>query len=1256
MNTKFKLHRIRCDYFFVLLVIVITLFHDNKIFVNGLCPNACSGHGFCGEFLMCFCFRNYKGADCSRRVCPYGHAFVTTPQGDLNHDGDRADNSWKRLSVPVREFKVNSNTITLGRGLRQSTEEIGATNIHRHELAPGDMIRVADQVMRVESCLDGSSLIQNATNFAYTCNKIVISWSVGLYDAGNNIANPHAGHSHSFRFGGRALQDWSGYSVYKFIQTQHRPEGTWEQWPGDFYGSGTTRGGDEGHFYMECSNRGTCHPEWGYCKCFPGYTGIACSRQTCSCNGHGTCETVDELRKMEPTLQAFSVQTYKDSKIVNAEIEVDSTYGNNKVLLRENDYIKIGTHPPMKIQSISKTVITLYATFPETLPYGTNVWKIFKYDLWDKKKNRACKCDATWTGNNCKLRKCPKGDDPLTLISYDPEKGGTRGTEATLPPHAGDKFYTGYSPYRQKAERQTLEIDSLHRPSSGTFRLTFTDEYGDEWVTRPIPLVVRLSQTLKTSISSAGATFLDFGNDPGIHQSEINLGDIIRIGHEYRLITKLEYRTDDAHVLDRSLQHYSKIHFTTGLAGSDYHGRQQQSAYAFRVQGTPVYRVTVAKEIREALIALPNDRITDVTVEAITRGGHVLDQTVTSSDNGGIDRKLTFANPLSKRQALMGDILRYGDEYRPVMSVVDDVSILIANSFGNLNNDQIFIQNGMKYDITFEQGCRSHHDCRSNGVDENDSNGPPQKKMYEGGANNAAHCHNGGTCMCSDGFHGHGCTRTGRGHHANYKVTVSGDIYNLKCGSTVKSINGVTEGLTSSAVLSLRLDDVGVARDDPQEIKLSGNTLTAGETLAPGDHVRIENQVRTVQSVALPKVWVDKPFEETSTSDNVYIFPQYTPIERVHHIGGVRSMCTVTDLRQLTSTQEICHFAEGTDRDVQACGHFHVNQLPIDHRYDQQMREVNLGFGLYAKEHSIAIPGTASLMSNKDTLVLPNEDISLIKPGMIARIILTHYSAQVNGCQNFGVVARDLIVRSVNSNTIRFTENIDQYGLTTDNIQSDNLDGNGGFGGGVKCCTGAPNVCGMVFVSPPRIMDEREVEIGDRIRLITTTGNWETRTVDSITYAGADGFMPYQISGFTVSEPYDKDTISKTVTISNCIISNDNKLTKANHGVQLSNTVQETDWVQMKCNLIFTSDGIYKIKAINNNDIEFDTNFDVPPPIATTQACTLTVFHIMYNDGAGTTEANDCSNRGVCIEKTGECECFKGFYGEDCSQAIAFAL
>eukprot|EP01029_Cantina_marsupialis_P010281 TRINITY_DN2340_c0_g1_i1.p1 TRINITY_DN2340_c0_g1~~TRINITY_DN2340_c0_g1_i1.p1 ORF type:complete len:416 (-),score=124.06 TRINITY_DN2340_c0_g1_i1:98-1294(-) len=51
------------------------------------CPNACSGHGSCGDRDQCTCQRNWQGADCSLRTCPYGHAFIDTPQGDLNHDG-----------------------------------------------------------------------------------------------------------------------------------------------------------------------------------------------------------------------------------------------------------------------------------------------------------------------------------------------------------------------------------------------------------------------------------------------------------------------------------------------------------------------------------------------------------------------------------------------------------------------------------------------------------------------------------------------------------------------------------------------------------------------------------------------------------------------------------------------------------------------------------------------------------------------------------------------------------------------------------------------------------------------------------------------------------------------------------------------------------------------------------------------------------------------------------------------------------------
>jgi len=82
------------------------------------------------------------------------------------------------------------------------------------------------------------------------------------------------------------------------------PYGTTEQFP-------ATKDSQENvlsntaHYYMECSNKGICDRSTGLCECFPGYEGSSCQRASCPssaegvCSGHGTCQTVKELAKLD---------------------------------------------------------------------------------------------------------------------------------------------------------------------------------------------------------------------------------------------------------------------------------------------------------------------------------------------------------------------------------------------------------------------------------------------------------------------------------------------------------------------------------------------------------------------------------------------------------------------------------------------------------------------------------------------------------------------------------------------------------------------------------------------------------------------------------------------------------------------------------------------------------------------------------------------------------------------------------------------
>merc|ERR1712100_542564 len=121
------------------------------------------------------------------------------------------------------------------------------------------------------------------------------------------------------------------------------PFGTTEQYP--------DAASQEGHFYMECSNKGMCNRDDGTCECFPGYEGTACVRASCpnDCSGHGTCETIKELAEMKG---------------------FDTTAGD------------VASTTPVGT----------------VMDFDTAIEESYAYDLWDQDKTMGCKCDPVSFG------------------------------------------------------------------------------------------------------------------------------------------------------------------------------------------------------------------------------------------------------------------------------------------------------------------------------------------------------------------------------------------------------------------------------------------------------------------------------------------------------------------------------------------------------------------------------------------------------------------------------------------------------------------------------------------------------------------------------------------------------------------------------------------------------------------------------------------------------------------------------------------
>jgi hypothetical protein len=221
----------------------------------------------------------------------------------------------------------------------------------------------------------------------------------------------------------------------------------------------------------DCNGHGACGA-YQVCECWPNWQGVQCAERVCPFGiAWSDHPTADNTAHAYAECSNAGICDRKSGMCkCMAEFEGDSC-SRTKCVKDCNGHGMCIDDPSMPPQSIL-------------------------YDRWQKQK---CDCDSGWTGNDCSLRACPKGDDPLT-----------------------SNYFTH--------EVQTITIgdgDST-TPITGAFTLAYTDVYGGEWVTRPIKALDAQSTDAEVTNSAMilRRTLLDIPNNilTGVSVSAVKSG------------------------------------------------------------------------------------------------------------------------------------------------------------------------------------------------------------------------------------------------------------------------------------------------------------------------------------------------------------------------------------------------------------------------------------------------------------------------------------------------------------------------------------------------------------------------------------------------------------------------------------------------------------------------------------------------------------------------------------------------------------
>merc|ERR1711968_125982 len=788
----------------------------------------------------------------------------------------------------------------------------------------------------------------------------------------------------------------------------------------------------------------------------------------------------------------------------------------------------------------------------------------------------------------------------ITLTANDLEVGGTTIGASSYVGNAGPNML------KTGKNRQILKISSVNCASNKltfTFAATTALEAGDKVtvsgiqgsnvvgltdsainikhtvIASPAPSGTQFAASLTCTDSTVSFDYEVYGDVTSINTNTgtavstavpvngINYGDTIRVGNEFRRVLD-----DTGRHFDGSDAEPGKIfRLSSGFAVPE----TRDTILGFKTKSTT--GILATSDLTGTLPAITGGAAGTTTGASFSGGsgsGLVVDVVVADATSL---TKITVTSGGSGYQT--GDVLTFatvgdgttGGDYATFQYTLTD---------GDFERKDIpapiFKQNGMMYDITFESGCRTHADCRNNGIDENASDGPDPTPLIEGNDMGAV-CHPGGACICSsDSFFGDGCTTDGRASHAAPKKYVSGNINNLECDKS---------GLTPS--IPLRITGT-VSRANPRKIDLSGTAQHDSEILLSNVEETTEgsaalNTLGTFDSYALSQANQVKGFDvvikgnglsktiASSASDSTYTtttgFGSKHAAADLVKLTNLANGVKVGDrirmegqVRKVTYVSPVCNRGSASSGDTDLC-----DSLVSAHYIMVEEDFVEDEFSSYT---NIFDANTAIERVESDSQQAANIGADLatcVVTDMRQLSSTTELCTGTDGptCGKAVVDAGDMLDESNNKDNRRITMH---SGLGLRNAA---------------------------------LLDSREVEIGDRIRLTKTAGAtstaevWETRTVDSVTYS--------------VKKDKNTDPISQYTLFD---------------GMVHHFTVTEA----------FTR------------------------PAATVADEKVEAPAAIYNDGSGTMEAKVCSGRGLCDESTGECTCFAGYTDVDCSVQNALAI